>query len=397
MYVGALCLYWQLAQRERGQVLSPTELFFPDQGWELSSDAREYLDQQTQWFYGQFQEWISSRGGRYLLMRESTGEKLTNSTEPLEQVAEGEWYLGQSREYLAGCTPQNFLEAIDYVDLRSYESLFSLPEDILFVVTFPENPLRVLTYLGGDYEMYHLTIASGLGMLIAQGIATVLALVLPLWRRLGVGEGRLDHLSLEVTILGILLYLGMLDLGSHWVIFVGESLDGTLAAEAAAAMGMSGRETLVSRGILAFHVLMWALIFGLWFCLMLSLRRVFTDGLGHYLRHQCWTVWLCCWTKRKIQGGAARLLQIDWTEPGTGKLLKLLGINAVLLVVFCSARFFGAFGVLIYSVGLFVLARKFLGRLQRQYGLLFRAAREMAEGNLEARIPEEELGGALSP
>ena len=423
VYAGALCLYWQLAQREQGQVLSPTELFFPEQGWELSSDAREYLDQQTQLFYGQFQEWISSRGGRYLLMRESTGEKLTNSTEPLEQVAEGEapawgdayytalrfteqgiqveafslgeWYLGQSREYLAGCTPQNFLEAIDYADFRSYESLFSLPEDILFVVTFPENPFRVLYYLGEDYEMYHQTIASGLGlgMLIALGVATALALALPLWRRLGVGEGRLGHLSLEVAILGVLLYLGLLDLGSHWVIFVGETLDGTVAAEVAAGLGMAGQEALASRMVLAFHVLMWALILGLWFCLVLSLRRVFTDGLRHYLRHQCWTVRLCCWIKGKLQAGTVRLMQVDWTEPGTGKLLKLLGINAVLLVIFCSAWFFGAFGVLIYSVGLFVLARKFLGRRQRQYGLLLGAAREMAEGNLEARIPEEELGG----
>lgn len=426
LYSGAYGMYWQLMQKEASSVISPTDLIFQDPDHEISEESREYFDSRFEDLYTNFMDSIAENGGKYLILDEKTGIKLTNTKDELESIAGGQtpasgdacyvafrflesgelevpaltmgdWPMEKSRERVALNTAGTMLDSLGESSFRAYEGLVKEPKNILVVVTFPETP--VLSgwyeyYTGEAYVLYSRTLNSGLGAaaLVGLAIVTLLALLLPLWRTLGVGEGRFGHIPLELIFTGGLFYLGMMDIGSAFFLMIGNVLNGSTAESMAAAgfwsLGVDNTQKL----LLGFHVLLWAFVFGLWFCLVLSLRRIFVVGVKRYLKEQCWTVQFCRYLWRKIKSFFLRLEQIDVTEPGNRRLLLALGANALLLTLFCSIWFVGILGILIYTIVMFFVLQHFQDRFRNRYQAVLDAAKEMAEGNLDAEFPEEDLG-----
>ena len=76
-------------------------------------------------------------------------------------------------------------------------------------------------------------------------------------------------------------------------------------------------------------------------------------------------------------------------ERSTKTLIRIVGINFVLLTVFCSLWFFGIFGLIVYSAVLYLILRRLYDRMQEKYKILLRATNELAEGNLDVEITED--------
>ena len=72
-------------------------------------------------------------------------------------------------------------------------------------------------------------------------------------------------------------------------------------------------------------------------------------------------------------------------------IFKIVLINFVILVIFCTFGYYGTLGLLIYSAILFYVLRKYFNDLKNKYRLLLNATNEIAEGNLDVQI-EGELG-----
>ncbi|MFR6330194.1 MAG: sensor histidine kinase [Eisenbergiella sp.] len=68
---------------------------------------------------------------------------------------------------------------------------------------------------------------------------------------------------------------------------------------------------------------------------------------------------------------------------------KIVLINFVVVTIICCMWFFGIFGVIVYSVILFVTLRKYFSRLREQYKTLLEATNQLAEGNLDIEINED--------
>ena len=94
---------------------------------------------------------------------------------------------------------------------------------------------------------------------------------------------------------------------------------------------------------------------------------------------------------RIIKRTLDEITKVDLREKNNKLIIKLLAINAVILLIITSIWFFGIPVVILYSVILFFIIRKYVDKISEKYSKLREATSKIAEGNLDVKI-EEDLG-----
>ena len=84
----------------------------------------------------------------------------------------------------------------------------------------------------------------------------------------------------------------------------------------------------------------------------------------------------------------ATLEDIDLTDPSDRMIFKILGLNAIILFVCFSLGQFGIMALLLYTVVLFFLLKRYSRVIKANYQILLQSTRKLAEGDLEAVITE---------
>ena len=146
--------------------------------------------------------------------------------------------------------------------------------------------------------------------------------------------------------------------------------------------------------------LCWIVIFGIVYWTAGCLRQVFVLGGKRYVRERTFLVpswkyikrgWY--WIVGKVKGWLDRLYHsfdnIDFSEKNNRTILKIVACNFVILVFICSMWFFGIMALIIYSVLLFFILRKYFNDLKEKYALLLQSTNEIAEGNLDVSITDD--------
>ncbi len=138
-----------------------------------------------------------------------------------------------------------------------------------------------------------------------------------------------------------------------------------------------------------FNYCVWILYFGSALLLVLSIHPIFREGFGAYVRN-------CSYCGRLLRGRMtgirrffSQLREIDLKDGADRQLLMLLGLNFVVLTVLCCAWVAGILGLFIYTVILFLFLRRRYERIREDYCELLAGVQEMADGNLEVRLPED--------
>ena len=133
-----------------------------------------------------------------------------------------------------------------------------------------------------------------------------------------------------------------------------------------------------------------------WFFLAVTLfwmaetaASFFTLGPARWFRERTITGVILRFIKKFAVNSYRQVEKIDLREHSTKTLFKIVGINFVLLTVFCSLWFFGIFGLIVYSAVLYLILRRLYDRMQEKYKILLRATNELAEGNLDVEITED--------
>ena len=93
--------------------------------------------------------------------------------------------------------------------------------------------------------------------------------------------------------------------------------------------------------------------------------------------------------KNGLQKCYHSLTDIDFREKSNKTILKIVGVNFLILAITCSLWFFGIMALVIYSVVLFLILRKYYSDLQEKYAVLLKATGEIAKGNLDVVITED--------
>ncbi|MBS6676173.1 MAG: sensor histidine kinase [Clostridiales bacterium] len=133
----------------------------------------------------------------------------------------------------------------------------------------------------------------------------------------------------------------------------------------------------------------WVLVFAVCYWSAACLRHLFSMGPKEYfykqvLIYRFWP-WITNWYRRIYQG----LLHIDLRDNASRVLLKLVLINFIILGFISLLWYWGLAALIVYSVILFLLLRKYVRKIQDQYQLLLQATNELAQGNLNGTIPDD--------
>ena len=130
------------------------------------------------------------------------------------------------------------------------------------------------------------------------------------------------------------------------------------------------------------------------------MRHIYTMGIRRYLKEETLTgsswkyirqIWQLLMTKGKngLQKCYHSLTDIDFREKSNKTILKIVGVNFLILAITCSLWFFGIMALVVYSVVLFLILRKYYNDLQEKYAVLLKATGEIAKGNLDVKITED--------
>lgn len=141
--------------------------------------------------------------------------------------------------------------------------------------------------------------------------------------------------------------------------------------------------------VMGLNAVVWfiGLSFIYWF--VVSMDSIFTLGLKRWLKERTLVGWLFMGGKNAVEKTCGLVGSVDFRDKQTKLLLKIVGVNFVLLTVISCFWFFGIFGLLIYSVVLFFLLRRIYDGMQEKYEVLLKATGKIAEGNLDIEINED--------
>lgn len=139
------------------------------------------------------------------------------------------------------------------------------------------------------------------------------------------------------------------------------------------------------------NVIIWIVIFTVYFNGGLMLKHLFKFGWKKYFFESTLIGRFVGFVSRCIKRTIRTLGEVDFTKKNNKTILKIILINGVILSLLCLTWFFGIIGVVIYSVVIFLLIRKYVDRISNKYKVLTDATKKIAEGCLDVKI-EEDLG-----
>ena len=187
----------------------------------------------------------------------------------------------------------------------------------------------------------------------------------------------------------------------------------TCSGELISSSGYANVDRILAYGL---NFLVWLVIFAVIFWIGGCLREFFKAPVD-YLKERSllvrWVRWLLTGQKdfagivkekasgvfRKTKGAVKKqyeaLLHLDFRDRTNRLILKIVGINFVVILIISLFWGFGVWVLTIYSVLLFLFLRRYLDQVKQQYGQILKTTSTLAEGRLD--IPIEGDAGIFAP
>ena len=287
---------------------------------------------------------------------------------------------------------------VDHDPIRQsydYEYLYSgiqfeRPKDVVFRYWVPEDMLLDRPVENGqvsDLMLRYSGVIPSVGLILALLVA-LLALILPCFGSLRIGEGKVFRVPFEVVSFAAMI--GLVALVEAYIpsTLIASTLNGNLTAE----IQEMGFDTDAAQAFAwIFNWFVWFVGFALVYWTATCYRAVFTLGIWRYFKERTLLGRFCCWVKRCFERFFTGLGTVDLRNDPDKTVLKVVVANFIAVALICCFWFIGIGVLLIYSVFLFVLIRKYWLAMQQKYELLLNALRQVAGGNLDIEI-EENLG-----
>lgn len=86
---------------------------------------------------------------------------------------------------------------------------------------------------------------------------------------------------------------------------------------------------------------------------------------------------------------AAEHVDLSVSKKANRTVIRIVICNAIILFIICSLWYGGFLVTVIYSVLLYLILRKYISNLQKNYSILLKATNEMAEGDLNVSIQQD--------
>lgn len=143
----------------------------------------------------------------------------------------------------------------------------------------------------------------------------------------------------------------------------------------------------------AINVVVLTLYFGVWYYFITSLGEVFDLGLKEFIKNRSIIVkffrYFMDGCRRRKERLKEEILHVDLEGNAKKTIKKLVLINLLVLSIICFMWMFGWAALLVYTVVLYFVLKKYVQKIQEQYRKVFEATRSIAEGNLQTQMEED--------
>lgn len=299
-------------------------------------------------------------------------------SETADQIAE------KSGDFMQTC-PKNF-KAIYFIFEENSRFLYSASDYESYDIYDSYEPYYSETELYFTIGAYWIVLA--LAVLVAMA-----ALILPFFKKLETGWEKLFSLPAEVIAvigcLGISLTMGM---GLFMSVTTMEEMNNMIVVQGTV-IELLGYEFSAAQCyymLLFVNFLGWALTFFMEYICVAHIRQFFCSP-KYYVKHRLLGIVFLRWLWKQCKRLYHYIIDIDIQENLQKSILKIVLANAVIVTLLCCMWFVGIAGIIIYSVLLYILMKKYGSTLQKQYQSILNATGQMAEGDLFITL-EEDLG-----
>ena len=226
-------------------------------------------------------------------------------------------------------------------------------------------------------------------MLACMAAVGVAAWILAQSETLGIGSRKVFQQPFEIVFVVAATGLGLLDNKLNWIVTRTKGIPGAMD---------------IAIWIAAFAVTYWAAS---------CVSEIQKTGVRKYVteRTLLWRMWKTLRKEapaaaervgrdsgrlyRKVKEMAHRLYQtitdIDFTDKSSKAILRIVLVNFIILAVTSIFWFYGIMALIIYSVILYFILKKYFNEIKKNYHRLLEATNEIADGNLDVEI-DENLG-----
>lgn len=137
------------------------------------------------------------------------------------------------------------------------------------------------------------------------------------------------------------------------------------------------------------NMMYWICCFIAIFIGILTTKHMVKIGIRNYLTETCLICKAFRYLKNKIKNLIKWCCDIKLNREDNKKIIILLLINFVVLSIMCSVWFFGIFGLIIYTLLLYVLVKKYYNKVRQDYLKLLNLTSEISCGNLDIDTNED--------
>ena len=258
---------------------------------------------------------------------------------------------------------------------------------------------QVLDYGRGQFEVNRIVDNSSLRYIYKQaGAGSVLSILLLVVGILGfllTGNGQAVNFknkknlftSIEFLVLAGLFLFGF---GDRYILkWIADVAEGD--ATSILTYAINGRGFVANTLVYSFNLLILTIFFCAAWYIGYCVGGCKDKGLRIYLQEHGIIYRIFPYVKRKCKEAYTKVSDIDLTKNANKTIIWLLVINGIILLAISSLWLVGWIAVIVYSLILYVVLKKYISDLQKRYGILLNATNEIAKGNLNVNI-EENLG-----
>ncbi|WP_298126649.1 histidine kinase dimerization/phospho-acceptor domain-containing protein [uncultured Clostridium sp.] len=261
--------------------------------------------------------------------------------------------------------------------------------DITFIYAVPKA-IKFSDSIKWGIENADLDVYQSMGAATAfaiAGVIVLIALIFPINKVKFTGLfKKLNNIPFEIWI--IIVGFAIVALGALSGQLVRATLNGDLQSgfkEIIPSLAVSDKI------IWTFNFIIWTLTYSVVFFFILNIKYIFNVGLFNYIKTRTIFGKVIMFGIRIIKSVLDEVTKVDLSEKNNKLIIKLLAINGAILLIITSIWFFGIPVVILYSVVLFFVIRRYVDKISEKYSKLREATSKIAEGNLDVKI-EEDLG-----
>ena len=227
-------------------------------------------------------------------------------------------------------------------------------------------------------------------------ILAIFALLLPFGKRYTLHQSKVAKLPFEIAAVAIVCIIGFGgELITELVVSMNEGGLTGMVREFLGWLWLAPYQVGRVAAVIAWSINIAAvyLAFGLWFYLITSLGQVWELGLVGYLKERSL---ICRYTgkiwrfgKRKVRIFKDELLHMDLGKKANKTVFRVVAVNFVVLGIICLMWVFGWMALIVYSVILYIVLKKYMQKIQEQYHKLLEATESIAGGNLQTEFDKD--------